>query len=183
MTQDDFVGSFDFRSGAQRGARFTLYPRRLVFHANASTESIQLGSVGSVRVSFERDGGKLGWAVAIAIIALLVFLVSAPLAAWSGQAAENVLAQLRQGGGVGHGIGGVMVSVLESLANLASLLPVVAAVLGAWAIALFVFGWIGVTTLTLTVGPAERAYGVRGRNSLLLDFAEAISAAVAQLHG
>ncbi len=183
MAQDDLVGTFDFRSGAQRGARFTLYPARLVYHASACTESIQLGAVGAVRVAFERDGRKLGWAVAIALVALLLLLVSAPLTSWGDHAAADVLAQLRQGDtGVGHGVGGILVSVLQALARVASLLPVLGALLGAWAIAWIALGWIGVTTLTLTVGPAERAYSVRGRNALLLDFAEAISAAVAQLH-
>jgi hypothetical protein len=183
MAQDDLVSTFDFRSGAQRGARLTLYPARLVFHATGCIENIQLGAVGAVRVEFERDGRKLGWAVALAVLALVLFMVSGPLTAWGSHAAADVLDQLHQGNAAsGHGMGGILASVLQSLARLASLLPVAGALLGAGAIALLVLGWLGVSTLTLIVGPVERAYAVRGRNALLLDFAEAISNCVTQLH-
>jgi hypothetical protein len=183
MAQDDIVGTFDFRSGAQRGARFTLHPARLTYHATGCIESIQLGAVGAVRVAFERDGRKLGWAVVLALLAAVLFLVAGPLTALGSHAAADVLDQLRQGSvATGHAVGGVLESVLQALTRIASLLPVAGALLGAWAIAWLVLGWLGVTTLTITVGPVERAYTVRGRNALLLDFAEAISTTVTQLH-
>ena len=64
--------------------------------------------------------------------------------------------------------------VIEALANA---LPVaaLAAVLGGGALA--AFGWLGSTVLTLTFAGAERVYPVRGRNTRLLDFAEAVSRA------
>lgn len=182
MAQEDVVGTFDFHSGMLRGARFALYPARLVYHAGACVESIQLGAVGAVRVAFERDGRKLGWAVALALVALVLFLVARPLAAWGNGAATDVLQQMHQGGsGAGHGVGAILVGVLRSLARVANLLPVGAVLLGAWALAWVILGWIGFTTLTLIVGPVERAYAVRGRNTKLLDFSEAISACISQL--
>ena len=44
-----------------------------------------------------------------------------------------------------------------------------------WAGALGAFGWIGRTTLLVSLPGAERLYPVRGRDTLLLDFAEALS--------
>jgi len=38
-----------------------------------------------------------------------------------------------------------------------------------------VLGWLGSTTLTLTLAGAERVYPIRGRDPRLLDFAEALS--------
>lgn len=183
MAQDDVVGTFELRSGPLRHGRLTLHPTRLVCRAGGSIESVQLGAVGAVRVAFERDPRKLGWAVALAIVALVIFMISSPLAAWGAHAATDVLGQLQKGGGsTPHAIGGILLSVLQAFARLARLLPVAGALFGLWAIAWGVLGVLGTTTLTLTVGPAERAYRVLGRNALLLDFAEAISAGVAQLH-
>ncbi len=182
MTQEDVVSTFDFHSGPLRGARFALYPARLVYHAGACIESIQLGAVGAVRVAFEREGRKLGWAVVLALVALALFLVSRPLAAWGSGAAADVLQQMHQGrSGAGHGVGAILLNVLHALARVADLLPAAAVLLGAWALAWVILGWIGFTTLTLIVGPVERTYAVRGRNTKLIDFSEAISACVSQL--
>jgi hypothetical protein len=41
--------------------------------------------------------------------------------------------------------------------------------------ALAISGWRGATILTLTLGGAQRAYRVHGRDTLLLDFAEMVS--------
>jgi hypothetical protein len=41
--------------------------------------------------------------------------------------------------------------------------------------ALGALGWMGSTTLMISLPGAERAYTVRGRDTLLLDFAEALS--------
>ena len=41
--------------------------------------------------------------------------------------------------------------------------------------ALAVLGWLGGTTLTLTFAGGDRVYAVNGRNTMLLDFAEAVS--------
>ncbi|HVB49477.1 MAG TPA: hypothetical protein VNF69_13935 [Burkholderiales bacterium] len=182
MTQEDVLSTFDFHSGTLRGARFALYPARLVYHAGTCIESIQLGAVGAVRVAFEREGRKLGWAVVLALLALVLFLVSGPLAAWGNGAAADVLQQMRQGSsGAGHGVGTILLSMLHALTQVAELLPVAAVLLGAWALAWAILGWIGFTMLTLIVGPVERTYAVRGRNTRMIDFSEAISACVSQL--
>jgi hypothetical protein len=61
------------------------------------------------------------------------------------------------------------------LEGVASLLPVLAlgCVIGGGA--LCALGWIGGTMLLVSLPGAERLYAVRGRDTMLLDFAEALS--------
>ena len=54
-----------------------------------------------------------------------------------------------------------------------------AAVLAAIAAALGVFFWLGQTRLTLGFAALERSYSVRGRNPLLIQFAEVVAAQLA----
>jgi hypothetical protein len=54
----------------------------------------------------------------------------------------------------------------------AALLPAVALAAAVGGAALAVLGWLGSTTLTLGLGGGERTYRVRGRDTLLLDFAQ-----------
>lgn len=182
MAQDDVRGAFEFRSGAQRGARFTLYPTRLHYEARNCSETIQLHAVGAVRVAVERHARKLGWGVVLALAALVLIAVAPPLASLAGGAADNVRSQLQQNGGnAAHGLAAMLIGVLQFLHAAANLLPVLAALLGLWAIAWLLLGWIGSTTLTLALGAVERSYRVRGRDALLLDFAESLNACVGQL--
>jgi hypothetical protein len=57
----------------------------------------------------------------------------------------------------------------------ASLLPAAALACVIGGGALCALGWIGTTTLLVSLPGAERVYPVRGRSTLLLDFAEALS--------
>ena len=57
----------------------------------------------------------------------------------------------------------------------AALLPALALACALGGAALAVLGWRGSTTLTLVLAGAEREYSVRGRDTLLLDFAELVS--------
>jgi hypothetical protein len=66
----------------------------------------------------------------------------------------------------------VLIAVFGALAQLARLLFPLALLLGAGAIALLVFFWIGHTTLTLAFAATERACAVRGRDPQLVDFAD-----------
>jgi hypothetical protein len=54
----------------------------------------------------------------------------------------------------------------------------VACLLGGGALA--AFGWIGTTTLVLSLPAADRAYAVRGQNRMLVDFADLLAERVAQ---
>jgi cyanate permease len=71
---------------------------------------------------------------------------------------------------------------MHALEGLAELMPVVAAAFLGWGGSLVVFGWLGTTTLVLTLPAAERAYAVRGQNRMLSEFAELVAERVAQ-HG
>ncbi len=81
--------------------------------------------------------------------------------------------ELAAGGtqGVGRALQGFF-RVVEALANV---LPLFAVLVVLGGIALGVLGWLGSTTLTLTLAGVERVYPVRGRDPRLLDFAEALS--------
>lgn len=182
MAQDDVRAAFDFRRGALQGARFTLYSARLLYQARNCTESIQLGAVGAVRIAFERHARKLGWAVVLALLALLFFAAAGPLASMASGAVTDVRGQLQQNGGnAAHGVAGVVLSGLQLFHVVARFLPIGGALLGVWAIAWAILGWIGATTLTISLGAVERSYRARGRDVQLLDFAEALSTAVTQL--
>ena len=57
----------------------------------------------------------------------------------------------------------------------AALLPAIALAGAIGGAMLGVLGWRGSTTLTLALGGSERSFSVRGRDTLLLDFAELAS--------
>jgi hypothetical protein len=54
----------------------------------------------------------------------------------------------------------------------AALLPAIALAGAVGGAALAAFGWRGSTTLTVALGGTERIFSARGRDTLLLDFAE-----------
>ena len=60
------------------------------------------------------------------------------------------------------------------------MLPVAAFACIAGGAAMVVFGWIGTTTLMLSLPGADRAYAVRGQSRVLVDFAELLAERVAQ---
>jgi hypothetical protein len=160
---------FDFTSGEQRGSHLTLHPNCLVHRGDSHLETLPLATVTSVRVAYERDGSLLGWGLALLVAAILMLLVASPLAGLAAGAAAELAASGNHG--VARGLYG-MFRVIEALANA---LPVgaLAAVIGGGTFA--AFGWLGHTVLTLTFAGAERVFPVRGRNSRLLDFSEAVA--------
>jgi hypothetical protein len=165
------IASFDFASGPLRGTHLILLPRSLLHRGGAFHETIPLHAVAAVRVAFARNERQLAWGGALIVIGLILIAASGPLAALAGAAAEEVAAQARSA----HGTASLVVAVFHSLQTYARLLPVVSAVLALWAAALLALGWLGVTTLTLTLGGAERAFAVRGRSGSLYEFADAAS--------
>jgi len=69
-------------------------------------------------------------------------------------------------------IAALLASLFGGMETAARLLPILGGALAAWGVALAVRGWIGLTTLTLTLGAVERDYAVRGRSAPLFDFTE-----------
>ncbi len=165
------IASFDFTSGALRGTHLILLPGSLLHRGGAFLETIPLHAVAAIRVAFARNEGQLAWGGVLVVIALIVIASSGPLAALAGAAADEVAAQVRSG----HGTASLVIAVFRSLQTYARLLPVLSAALVLWAAALLALGWLGSTTLTLTMGGVERTFAVRGRSAALYEFADAAS--------
>jgi hypothetical protein len=77
----------------------------------------------------------------------------------------------------------VLLSSASALHAFARLLSPLAVALTALAAALLAFFWLGRTTLTLSFAATERAFPVRGRNPLLVQFAEAVADQLAAPRG
>jgi len=166
---------FDFTNGEQRGSHLTLHPNCLVHRGDAHLETLPLATITSVRVAYERSGSLMGWGLMLLLAAIVMLLAAGPLAGLAGAAA----ADLASAGN--HGVARALHGLFRVLEALANALPVAAliAVLGGGALA--AFGWIGNTVLTLTFAGAERVFPVRGRNTRLLDFTEAVSERLMQV--
>lgn len=166
---------FDFTNGEQRGSHLTLYPNCLVHRGDSHIETLPLATITSVRVAYERDGSLLGWGLALLLAAILMLVVAAPLAALAAAAATDVATAGNPG------VGKALYNVFRAFEALANALPIgaLAAVLAGGALA--ALGWFGNTILTLTFAGAERVFPVRGRNTRLLDFSEAVSERLMQV--
>jgi hypothetical protein len=180
MNRDDPLAEFEFRRGALRGSRLTLYANRIVHEGADTRESVPLAQLAAVRIAYEREPAKLGWAVALVVLALALAALAAPLGGWAAGAAAEVAESARRDS-PGGGVAGVLHSVFAGLALLAGFLPAIAAALAGWAAALAAFYWFGLTRLTLCFAALERGFAVRGRDRLLMEFAAELSERVAAL--
>ncbi|TMH40996.1 MAG: hypothetical protein E6H54_18085 [Betaproteobacteria bacterium] len=156
---------FDFTNGLQRGSQLMLYPRYLVHRSDSHVETVPFSRITALKVAFERDSRRLGWGVALVIVALLLLAIAAPIGSLSHGAAQEMMASAQ-------GVGRALYSLFRFIEGVAAVLPAIALAAALGGAALGVLGWRGATTLTLVLGGAERAYSVRGRDTLLLDFAE-----------
>lgn len=141
-------------------------------------ETVPLAHLAAVGVAFERDPRKLNWAIVLLVFALILLAVSGPLQ-----------------GGIAALVGGIkehagreslesaLLATFSVLGALARLLPFLAALLAAIAVALLALFWLGLTTLSLSFAAVERSYSVRGRNPLLVQFAEVVAAQLASRKG
>jgi hypothetical protein len=164
------IARFEFGAGPLRGSELVLYRTSLVHRGGAELETLQLSAIAALRVAFSRDSRGFGWGIALIIGALLILAVSGPLASWS----ANAVADLTTVGN--PGVGRALVSFFRVLEAIAAFLPVAALATALGGAFLIVRGWQGHTILTLSFGAFERAYAARGRDSLLLDFADRLSA-------
>ena len=170
MNLDSSLAEFEFSSGAQRGARLTLYANRLVHQGGSSMETVPLAQLAAVRVAFERDARTLNWAIVLLVVALILAVVSGPLHSGIAALATGVKEHAGR-----ESLDAVLLASLSALGGLARLLSPLAAVLAALAVTLLVFFWLGQTTLTLSFAAVERAYAVRGRSQMLFEFSEALA--------
>jgi hypothetical protein len=173
MPLEPQVASFDFPSGPLRGTHLTLYAARLMHQGGGHMESLSLGAIAAVSVGYHRDTRRIGWGVTLTFAALVLFALYRPLGAFAaGVGAEVADAQA---------MGQLLRAVFRALEVFAGLMPVLGVAFLAWAGTLIYFGWQGTTILVLTLTAIERVYEVRGRNHLLLDFAELVAERVAKL--
>ena len=164
------LARFEFGTGPLRGSELVLYRTSLVHRGGVELETLQIASIAALRVAFARDARGLGWGIALVVIALILLAISAPIASWAGHA----VADLSAAGG--QGVARALISFFRVLEAVGTFLPVAALLCAIGGAALAVRGWQGSTTLTLNFAGFERSYAARGRDPLLLDFADALSA-------
>jgi len=164
------VTRFDFLSGPLRGTHLGLYPTCLMHRGEAALETLPLAAIASVRVGFERDARRMSWGAFLIVVGLILYAVAAPIA----QLASSAGADLASAGTHG-GVVRALLVLFRAIELMGSLLPAVALGLALAGIALGVLGWLGTTRLALTFGATERIYPSRGRDTRLIDFAEAVS--------
>lgn len=172
MALETPIASFHFPAGPLRGTQLSLFGTRLLHHGVDQMESITLAAVAAVRVAYERDIRRIVWGAALIVVAIVLFVVSGPLSTVAAEAAAGVsgntsVAQLLR----------VTLHVLGALASLLAAVGMACFIGGGVLVA---FGWIGTTTLVLSLPAGERGYGMRGKNRLLVDFAELLAERVAQ---
>jgi len=172
MALETPIATYPFLTGPLRGTQLSLFASRLLHQGAGQMESIALSAIAAVRVGYERNFRKIAWGVVLVLLAALLFAIAGPLSGAAAEAAAeingaNAIARLLRG-------------TLLFLGALASMLPAagVASLLGGGALA--AFGWIGTTTMVLSLPSAENAYPVRGQNRTLVDFAELLAERVAQ---
>ena len=167
---------FDFTAGALRGTHLMLYSACLVHRGEQHLETLPLAAIASVRVAFERDARKLGWGAALIVAALLLLAIASPIATFANGAA----AELAAAGGT-QGVARGLYAFFRFLEAVGSLLPALGLACALGGAALAALGWMGATTLALTLPGAERVFIARGRDPRLLDFSEALSERVMAL--
>ena len=179
MSNDAVLAEFDIRGGD----RLTLYANRVVQQGADAMETIPLAQLASlrgqrddalallasVRVAFLREPARLAWSIGLLVVALVVAIITGPLQ-------RGIAASVAKYGDPARpeSLDALLLAIFNFFGAFASLLPALAAALAAGGVALFVYYWLGGTTLTLAFAATERAWAVRGRDRALVQFAEAI---------
>ncbi|HEX5092670.1 MAG TPA: hypothetical protein VFV84_08290 [Burkholderiales bacterium] len=172
MALETPLATYPFLTGPLRGTQLALFASRLLHQGPGQMESIALSAIAAVRVGYQRNFGRIAWGAVLILVAILLVVIAGPL---SGAAAEAA-AEINGANSIARLLRGTLVL----LGAVASILPAagVASLLGGGALA--AFGWIGTTTMVLSLPSAENAYPVRGQNRTLVEFAELLAERVAQ---
>lgn len=170
MTSDvgPAITRYDFTGGALRGTHFTLYATCLTHRGDQHLETLPLAGIASLRVAYERNTRRIGWGVALLIVALVLFAVSGPLAEFAGNRAADMVKT------DANAITNALHGLFLFFRAVAKALPFVGTFIALGGIALGALGWIGSTTLVLDLAGSQRAYPVLGRSPGLIDFSEAV---------
>jgi hypothetical protein len=163
------ITRYAFTSGVLRGTHLTLHPTCLVHRSDNHLETLPLAGITALRVAFQRDTHKLGWGIALIVLALLLLVIAGPLGSFASGAAGEMTSAGAQG------VARALQGFFRLLEALASMMPVAALACVVGGGALCALGWMGSTLLLVSLPGAERLYSARGRDTLLLDFAEAVS--------
>lgn len=158
------IGRFDFPGGGH----LTLYRGCVVDRTPSHFETLPLANMVAVRMSFERDRRRLGWGVALVVMALLIFAIAGPLGSFAGSAAADM------GSAPTQGVARALQILFRFFEAAASLLPALALASALGGAALGVLGWRGSTLLTMSLAGTERVYASRGQDKRLIDFAELV---------
>jgi hypothetical protein len=169
------LARYEFTSGLARGSHLALYPRCLVHRGEAELETVPLAAIASLRVAFLRESRKFVWGIVLVLLALLLLAIAGPLGSVAAASANDMASAGTQG------VARALYGLFHFLEGVAALLPAAGLACALGGAALAIVGWRGTTTLTVTLGGGERVYGVRGRDTLLLDFAESVSERLAAL--
>lgn len=163
------ITRFAFAGGALRGTHLTLYPTSLVHRSDSHVETLPLAGITAVRVAFQRDARRLGWGITLVVGALILLAISGPISRFASGAAMEITSAGSQG------VAGALLAFFRVLEGVASLLPVAALACVIGGGVLCALGWMGDTLLVVSLPGSERLYAARGRDTMLLDFAEALS--------
>ena len=176
-TDSPALAQYDFRSGLLRGSSLSLDEATLMHRGRSRLETVPLKAIAAVRIAFERDLNKIGWAIVLFLIAWAISSV----APWLTDKAEALAGGMRDDGAASlQGVASVMIATFRGLGAAARSLPTISNLLGMVGIVLLVIGLWGRTTLTLTLAAVEREYAVRGRNRRLFEFAETLCERLAE---
>lgn len=165
------LATFEFRRGELAGSHLSLFRACLVHRSAERLETIHLDRVGALCVAFEREAGRIAWGCALLIIAGLLVAAYFPLRLLIASTAGEVSAQLQ---------GTFLPAALRALDFLSSLLPIAGIALATWGLAWLVLGLIGETVVRVVIAPVERVFASRGRDPLLIEFAESVAAQIAK---
>jgi hypothetical protein len=158
------LSRFDLPDGTQ----LTLHRNCLVHRGEGHLETLPLAAVQLVRIGFARNTRRVGWGITLAVLAVILFVLSAPLGTWAGGAAADMSTGSL---GVARALF-VFFKVLEAVASMLPVLAVASLIGGG---VLGYFGWRGNTVLEISLTGVERAFTSRGRDALMLEFAASVS--------
>jgi hypothetical protein len=163
------LARYVFTGGMLRGTHLTLHQTCLVHRGDNHLETLPLAGMTAVRVAFRRDTRKIGWGIALVVVALLLLAIAGPLGSFASGAAGEMASAGAQG------VPRALHGFFRFLEGVASLLPVLALACVIGGGALGALGWMGSTLLLVSLPGSERLYAVRSRDTMLLEFAEALS--------
>ena len=169
MSGEAPLATFEVRRGELAGSHLSLFGSSLVHRSGDRFESIYLDRIGAFGVAYERDLGRMAWGCALLFIAVALFVIFWPLRMLVASMAGEVTAQAQ---------GTFLPAALRVFDLCVSLLPFAGVAIAVWAIAWLVLGWIGETALSVGFASGERVFASRGRDPLLYEFGESVSARI-----